>query len=113
MSSKIKIKKNGLLTTYPWKLGEIDTILTVPATHTTSNAAPNDNVWFELCNGRYEFGKEPDELRQANYSDNFYLSIKDNCAMIQAGHSNNATTHDEKMIIANLIFYLYNIKKKD
>jgi len=52
--------------------------------------------WLELCNGDYNPGKEPNELRQANYSNKFYLSIKDNCAMIQAGHSNNATTHNEK-----------------
>ena len=110
-SSKVKISKTGSLTTYPWKIGEINTVLTIPETHTSSNAAYKDNVWLELCDGRYEFGKEPDELHKANYSDTFYLSIKGKCAVIQAGHSINATNSDEKKIIANLIFYLYNLKK--
>lgn len=43
-SSKVKIKKNGSLTTYPWKLGEIDTVLTIPEAHTSSNATRNNNV---------------------------------------------------------------------
>jgi len=71
ISSKIKITKTGLLTTYPWKIGEIGTVLNVSKTHTTSDAAPEDNVWFELCDGNYGCGKGPDALRKANYSDNF------------------------------------------
>ena len=39
MSNKVKITKKGFLTQFPWELGPIGTILTVPQTHTTSNAA--------------------------------------------------------------------------
>jgi len=31
--------------------------------------------------------------------------------MVQVGHSKYEVTSDEKKIIANLIFYLYNLKK--
>jgi len=118
-SFKIKVTKTGKLTSYPWKIGEIETVLNVSETHTCSTAVPKDNVWFELCNGNYWDEKEPDALQKANYSDSFYLSIKDKCAMIQVGHSINCNTHsnnnvvtsDEKKIMANLIFYLYNLKK--
>ncbi|ORX79224.1 hypothetical protein BCR32DRAFT_246562 [Anaeromyces robustus] len=108
-STKIKITKTGSLTTYPWKIGEINKVFPVLLTHTTSNAVYKDNVWIELCEGDYKCGKEPNALKEANYIDNFYLSIKNKCAMIQVGHSNNANA-DEKKIIANLIFYLFNLK---
>ncbi len=41
-STKIKTNKTGLLTSYPWKIAKIDNILTIPETHTTSNAAHKD-----------------------------------------------------------------------
>ena len=39
ISPKVKLTKKGFLTQFPWELGPIGTILTVPQTHTTSNAA--------------------------------------------------------------------------
>ncbi len=106
-SSEVNITKIGLLTTYPWKIGDL-----VPKIPTTSNADYKNNRWLELCDGDYKCVKNTEELQKANYSDNFNLSINNNCAIIQVDHSNNVTT-SEKKIIANLIFYLYNLKKED
>ena len=39
ISPKVKLTKKEFLTQFPWELGPIGTILTVPQTHTTSNAA--------------------------------------------------------------------------
>ncbi|ORX79223.1 hypothetical protein BCR32DRAFT_328223 [Anaeromyces robustus] len=61
-STKIKITKTGSLTTYPWKIGEINKVFPVLSTHTTSTAAYKDNVWIELCEGDYKCGKEPNAL---------------------------------------------------
>ena len=38
-TSTIKITKKGFLTQFPWDLGPVGTVLNVPTTHTTSNAA--------------------------------------------------------------------------
>ena len=37
---------------------------------------------------------------------NYYLTVNNNCAMIQTGHSSGAATQDEQKIWANLLFYL-------
>lgn len=37
VGSNITIKKQGLLTDYPWKIGGVGTKLTVPTLHSTGN----------------------------------------------------------------------------
>lgn len=106
-SSKINITKKELVTSYPWNLDR-ETI-NIKRTHTSSNSAFNENIYFELCEGNYDCGQELNELRKEGYFGTYYLSIKENCAMIQAGHSGEVTS-DEKKIISNLIFYLYQKK---
>ena len=39
ISPKVKLTKKGFLTQFPWNLGPVGTVLNVPTTHTTSNAA--------------------------------------------------------------------------
>ena len=36
----------------------------------------------------------------------YYLTTNNNTAMVQTGHSNCASTSDERKIIANTLFYL-------
>ncbi|MEE1253005.1 MAG: Cna B-type domain-containing protein, partial [Bacteroidales bacterium] len=44
-------------------------------------------------------------------NNNFYLTTYNNCAMIQTGHSNGSATPDEQKILANLIFYCYQLSE--
>ena len=108
LSSQVVITKKGLFTTYPWNIGDVGTVLNIPAAHTTSNST-SGNVWLDFTNGSYAWGQQPAALANAGYDDKFYLSTKNNCAMIQTGHSSGAATEDEQKIIANLIFYSYQV----
>ena len=95
----VKITKKGLFTTYPWNIGELDTILTIPTAHNLGQTAHGD-IWLQ-------FTKQDTSLDA-----NFYLTTWNNCAMIQTGHSNGQATEDEQKILANLIFYCDQVTEK-
>ena len=102
-NTKIIVKKKGLLTNYPWKIGDINTELSVPSTHSTSNFAFGD-IWMVFPeDNKWSGSNFPSEL---NKSSNFYLTTWNNTAMIQTGHSNGQSTPDEQKILANTLFYL-------
>ena len=90
--SSISISKKGLLTNYPWNIGDVGKTLDVPVSHSWGQEAHGD-IWMKY-----------------NVSDstlsNFYLTTWNNCAMIQTGHSNGAATPDEQKLLANTLFYL-------
>ena len=88
---KIYICRKGLFTNYPWPIGDIGDVLDVPTTHTLGQTYSSD-VWLKFSNTTDE-------------RENFYLVTKDNCAMIQTGHSNGEAKVQEQMILANVIFY--------
>ena len=100
-NSTVKITKKGLFTTYPWNIGELGTVLTVPLCHNSQQTAVQD-IWLRFTLPTYT---------DADYTNNnnFYLATKNNCAMIQTGHSSGAATDDEQKILANLIFYSYQL----
>ncbi|WP_270347315.1 InlB B-repeat-containing protein [Mediterraneibacter faecis] len=101
--STIKITKKGLFTTYPWNIGEVGTILTVPACHNSQKTSVSD-IWLRFTLPSYT---------ESDYNDenNFYLVTNNNCAMIQTGHANGNATEDEQKILANLIFYNYQLSE--
>ena len=122
-STKVKITKKGFLTQFPWNLGPVGTILNIPSSHTTGNAAKN-NVWMEFTDGGY-LAKEflggldsvvTDEEAKAKLPNNinikYYLTTWNNTAMIQTGHSNGESTEDERKVLANTLFYLKQLTKK-
>ena len=122
-SRKVKITKKGFLTQYPWNLGPVGTVLDIPFSHTTSNAA-KDNTWMEFVDGRY-FDRESfggmdvattDEEARTKLPNNinikYYLTTWNNTAMIQTGHSNGDSTEDERKVLANTLFYLKQLTKK-
>ena len=122
-STKVKITKKGFLTQYPWNLGPVGTVLDIPFSHTTSNAA-KDNTWMEFVDGRY-FDRESfggmdvattDEEARTKLPNNinikYYLTTWNNTAMIQTGHSNGNSTEDERKVLANTLFYLKQLTHK-
>lgn len=96
--STVEITSTGLITNYPWEIGNIGSILTIPATH-SSQRAGDAKIWMKFRSGHYS---------QAHMSEttNFYLSTKSNVSVVQTGHSNGRATDDEQKILANLIFYM-------
>ena len=100
-STSVKIIKKGLFTTYPWNIGEIGTVLKIPAAHSVGQSG-NGDIWLEFVN---------QTAIPEGDKGNFYLTTYNNCAMIQTGHSNGAATEDEQKILANLIFYNYQLSE--
>ncbi|QEH67729.1 RHS repeat-associated core domain-containing protein [Cellulosilyticum sp. WCF-2] len=86
--NKIKISKKGLLTNYPYKIGEVGDILSIPSSH-ISYQTPYGDIWMKFTS-----------------DDKFYLTTWNNCAMIQTGHSNGRATEDEQKLLMNTLYYL-------
>ena len=105
VSEEVEVKKKGLLTNFPYELS-VGTRLTIPLSHTTSNAAKG-NVWMELVDGYNRWGTT-DNYSSSGGKGNpvYYLTTNNNTAMIQTGHSNCESTPDERKILANTLFYL-------
>ena len=101
--SEVVIMKTGLFTTFPNQVGEIGDKLHIPNCHSWGQYVKSgyeDNVWLRYTSS------------SLNNSQNFYLTTYNNCAMIQTGHSSGAVTVDEQKILANLIFYCYQVTTK-
>ena len=98
---KIQVKRKGLLTSYPWNIGDLGTELTVPDTHTTGQIAMGD-VWMDFGVNEQTI-KDPVTGKGTN---NYYLTTWNNTAQIQTGHSNGNATPDEQKVLANTLFYL-------
>ncbi|SFR65026.1 OmpL47-type beta-barrel domain-containing protein [Anaeromicropila populeti] len=88
----VTIQKKGLLTNYPYQIGDVGTVLTIPNAHTVGQKALGD-VWMTFPTG-------------TNLIYNAYLTTWNNCALIQTGHSSGAATVDEQKLIMNTLFYL-------
>ena len=110
-TSTLAIAKKGMLTDYPHDLGGVGTKLTVPASHSTYQFATSD-IWMKYLTDSFYTPKTPeittldDNGTEYGGTNNFYLTTKNNVAMIQTGHSNGEASDDEKSILANTLFYL-------
>ena len=98
-SNSVQITRKGLLTNFPWEIGDVGTNLRIPKSHTTYHASFG-TVWMQFN----DFDKEPEQYTGLNH--NFYLSTYNNAAIIQTGHSNCDSTEDERKLLANTIYYL-------
>lgn len=107
-STRVKINKKGLLTSYPWKIGDLGDILTVPLSHSDGQFAKGD-VWLNYADEGTKWGdfsNVQSELNGETGTNNFYLTTWNNTAQIQTGHSNGEATPDEQKVLANTLFYL-------
>ena len=100
-TDKVKIIKSGVFTEYPYQIGGVGTILTIPPAHRTQFKTKGI-VWLR-------FDNLPDKADNTN----FYLASYGNTAYINTGHSNGKATDDERKIIANVLFYLHSLNNQD
>ena len=98
---RVRINTNNRYTTYPWYIGGAGTILTVPACHDVYQVAYSSVEMSFADAGNYTD-------QNGNGQWNYYLTVNNNCAMIQTGHSGGSATQDEQKVWANLLFYLGN-----
>ncbi len=105
-SEKVKVTKKGTITNFPWEL-QNTAELTVPLTHTCSNAAKG-TVWMELTNGYIssESGAIKEYFESGVSNPYYFVTTYNNTAMIQTGHLKCESTEDERKILANTLFYL-------
>ncbi|ARP50235.1 DUF5057 domain-containing protein [Ruminococcaceae bacterium CPB6] len=104
-NTQIKVFKKGLLTNYPWQVGDIGTVLNVPMSH--SNQMAFGDIWMTY---QQPFTYPNSTLVTSGLgTNNFYLTSWSNAAMIQTGHSNGDATPDEQRVTANTLFYLSQI----
>ena len=92
-SNKVRIVRKGVFTEYPYKIGNVGTVLTIPTSHVYGQVAKGD-IWIT-----FEGTSDID-------ANKIYLSTWGNNAFIQTGHSDGAAKPDEQKIIANIIFYM-------
>ena len=98
-STTVKITKKGLLTQYPWDLGPVGTTYTIPSTHTWGQVLDDtSNVWMNF-----------DGVEETVAGSNFYVVSNNNVSMIMTGHTNGESTEAEQKILANLLFYNYQL----
>lgn len=93
-NTQIELTRTGLFTTYPYKIGSVGTVLTIPFCHTSQQYFTNDKYRWVKFVGQSE-----------DYNVNHYMVTQGNFAMIQTGHSSGSSSTHEQLIIANLCFY--------
>lgn len=100
-SDHIKIQRSGLFTNYPWQIGYVGDMLTIPAAHPSGQYVTKGTIWLEFEPKKNSAGQG------YSYGDprNSYLFTYNNVAVIQTGHSGGAATSDEQKILTNLMFY--------
>ena len=78
------------------------------------------NVWMEFIDTE-KFEADSGWQKEVNfdtlpktpeYNYKYYLTTWNNTAMIQTGHSNGASTEDERKVLANTLFYLKQLTHK-
>ncbi|MBQ5334329.1 MAG: hypothetical protein J6Z45_00110 [Oscillospiraceae bacterium] len=103
-TTSVSVLKNGTLTNYPWN---IRGTLTVPACHSYGQyvgGTLKGTEWMTL-----NATQLTDEATGSH--SNFYLVTNNNLGMIQTGHSTGYATDDERKVLANTLFYLYQTSK--
>ena len=97
-STTVKLVSSGLISQYPNNLGPVGSLFSIPLTHVNRQQLRDmSNVNFIL--------QFPDDGQVRPQNQSFYITTKNNVAMVQTGHSDGEATKDEQKILANLIFY--------
>ena len=97
-STEIVISKKGLLTQYPWDLGPVGTRYTIPSCHSWGQVLDDtSNVWMRF------------NIEESVAGSNFYIVSNNNVSMIQTGHTSGTSMEAEQKILANLMFYGYQL----
>ena len=73
------------MTNYPWSIGDIGTILTIPNCHSSGQIAYGD-VWMTLGS---DYVYATDEIGITNS----YVTTYNNCSQIQTGHKPHRSPH--------------------
>jgi len=106
----IEITKKGLLTEFPFKVGDIGQRYTIPLQHGLNIFGKGD-VWMKTANPTGYSGLAFKEITVSprtgeTGTNNFYVHTYNNTAIINSGHSFPNISQAEVRIIANTLNYL-------
>lgn len=110
---EIQIVKKGLLTEFPFKVGNIGDVYVTPFQHGLNIFGKGD-VWIQTLNptgypsGKFSEISHSPATGQAG-TNNFFVHTYNNTAIINSGHSFPYVTQAETRIIANTLYYLAQI----
>ena len=76
-TSSVKITRKGLLTNYPWSIGDVGTTLSVPLSHSTAQYAYGD-IWMKYTGNTWTSISEVNEYEGKECTNNFYLTTWNN-----------------------------------
>ena len=92
-----KVVKKGIITAFPWKVsGDI----AIPPCHSSGQYNVSGTEWMLLDTERWKDS-------ETGGMNSFYLVTKNNFGLIQTGHNTGQATDDERKVLANTLFYLY------
>lgn len=105
-STRVKVKNDGYMMKYPFELAN-SVVLTTPISHSFGqlfDPSRGGTIWLEYETSSITWGSI--FTNEQNMTSNFYLATNKNLGMIQTGHSNGASTVDERRILANTLYNL-------
>ncbi|WP_459480453.1 Ig-like domain-containing protein [Clostridium saccharoperbutylacetonicum] len=110
MSTKVQVSKKGLLTNYPFQVGNIGSNFDIPLQHGLSVFGKGD-IWMTSVNPTGTTGGAFKEISVSpstgeKGTNNFYVHTYNNTAIINSGHSFPNISQAETRIIANTLYYL-------
>ena len=70
------------------------------------------NSHLVYINDRIQSDQQAERELPKDMNSKYYLTTWNNTAMIQTGHSNGASTEDERKVLANTLFYLKQLTHK-
>ncbi|WP_207694635.1 hypothetical protein DOK67_0000420 [Enterococcus sp. DIV0212c] len=103
-SAEVKLINNGYLMKYPFEM-ENDVVLNIPYAHNIELQDKNiGTTWLEFINPSAPWPNPI--LEDGDWRGGWYLKTNNNVGMIQTGHSQGASSLDERKIIANTLYNL-------
>ncbi|MCL2247158.1 MAG: hypothetical protein FWC10_08645, partial [Lentimicrobiaceae bacterium] len=105
-STNITAINDGFLLKYPHVI-PYNSILSIPLTHSGQRQFAKGIIWMNFPDPLVNPGafNAPETLLNGG-TNNFYLTTWNNASVIQTGHSNAASTLDERKVIANTLWYV-------
>ncbi|MBM7689383.1 hypothetical protein BCR24_10640 [Enterococcus ureilyticus] len=109
--SEIKVTNDGYLMKYPFELANGQN-LTIPPAHNNLLASKSIGTnWIMFREPYTVFNTTLWE--DSNWTMGWYLKTNNNVGLIQTGHSNGASTMDERKIIANTLYNLAQVSSEN
>ena len=109
-SKSAQVVKSGKITSFPFKVGNVGTNITVEETHDIYQFAKGD-VWLQFSDGTNVKPYGVKTFKEEQGTSNYYLTTSGNVGMSQVGHTaptdaTTGATNEEKKLLVNTMVTL-------